>query len=211
MEFGYIREWKEEQGQSTARQRLLELLDNERFLFSDLRDKSFERYNYLFMRNMLRTGDVLFLYGLDSLGCNVEDMVAEWRYLTGQLQVEVVVMDETFQMDSRVYKSMGEYGAKFEEQLLEMLLYADVLQQRREMELQRTRTVIKPNNTGRPPLPLDWELFHETAQRWADGEIDIEEACKTVNTGRSSWYRYTRALGYVRNNRRTNRKKEETK
>lgn len=200
MNFGYIREWEEELVVSTAQQRLSEFLDDPRFLFSDIRGKNFERNNYLSMRSMLKAGDVLFLDGLDSLGSSAEDIVAEWRHLTREMQVDIVVVDETFQMDSRKYSSMGKNGVELEEQLLNMLLYATVVQQRYQMEYRRISTLVKPQKNGRPSLNIDPELFHQTAKRWVNGEITIEEGCELTGIGRSSWYNYTRGFGYVRNN-----------
>lgn len=209
MKFGYIREWEEEQGQSPIRQSMLEQVEDDRFLFGDIRTRSFDRRNYLFLRNMLRAGDVLFVDELDSLGYTLEDMAAEWQLLTKQLQVDVVVLQEAVQLDSRMYKAMGEAGVQMEQQMLNLLLYMSKLQQRREEEQQRISpgsAVQEGKKSGRPPLQMDWELFHATAQRWAAGEIDAQEACDITGSARSSWYKYTRELGYVRNNKRTKRK-----
>lgn len=209
MQFGYIREWAEEQGQSAARQQILEQIEDDRFLFSDVRTRNYERRNYQFMCNLLRAGDVLYLDELDSLGQTMEDMVAEWQMLTKQLQVDVVVLQAAVKLDSRYYKEQGESGMQMEQQMLNMLLYAEYLQQRREEEKQRTsgRAVVQDGRRhGRPPLQMDWALFHATAQRWAAGEIDAEQACQITGSARSSWYKYTKELGYVRNNKRTIRK-----
>ena len=206
MKFGYIREWAEEQGQSTARKRVMEQLGDDRFLFSDIRSRGCERSNYLFMRNMLRAGDVLFIDGLDSLGTTLETITAEWSFLTNRLQVDVVVLDEAVQLDSRIYRELGETGIQMEQQMLNMLLYAGILQQRREEEQRTINHDSNRQKSGRPPLQMDWDLFHATARRWADGEIDVEEACELTGSARSSWYKYTRDMGYMRNNKRTIKK-----
>ena len=58
---------------------------------------------------------------------------------------------------------------------------------------------------GRPALNWDWDLFDATAQRWADGEISLEEACDIMNSARSSWYKYVKERGFVRTRKRKNK------
>ena len=94
MNLGYARVFEEEQGNGAMRQRMLEAVQDDRFLFEDIRNKDYERKNYVFMRNMLRPGDVLYVDGLDSLGRTFADMAQEWQHLTRELQVDVVVLEE---------------------------------------------------------------------------------------------------------------------
>ena len=38
----------------------------------------------------------------------------------------------------------------------------------------------------------------DTVQRWAAGEMNVEQDCALTGTARSSWYKYTKELGYTR-------------
>lgn len=205
MNFGYARVFEEERTDNPLRERMLGLVDSDRFLFQDIRNKEYDRSNYLFLRNMLRPDDVLYVDGLDSLGRTFEDMAAEWRYLTQKLQVDVVVLDNMVQLDSRKFKSMGAVGIQLEQQMLDLLVYTAEIQRRRIKESQREGidAAIKAGKKfGRPCLQWDWELFDATAQRWADGEISVEEACDIMNSARSSWYKYVKERGFVRTRKR---------
>ena len=186
MKFGYARVFAEEP--NAQWEKLLELVGDDRFVFADRRTKEYERKNYLFLRNMLRPSDTLYVDSLDSLGGNLEEIAEEWRSLTGELQVDVVVLDGAVQLDSRRFRELGDTG--------------------RLLEQQRAGSAAGQSGKkfGRPPLKMDWELFHQTAQRWADGEIDVEQACALTGTARSSWYKYAKEMGYARNGKRVVKK-----
>ena len=208
MNLGYARVFEEEQGSGAMRQRMLEAVQDDRFLFEDIRNKDYERKNYLFMRNMLRPGDVLYVDGLDSLGRTFADMAQEWQHLTRELQVDVVVLEDAMDLDSRRFKAMGATGEQLEQQLLHLLTYMADIQQRRSKENQREGIDAAKKagkKHGRPALNWDWDLFDATAQRWADGEISLEEACDIMNSARSSWYKYVKERGFVRTRKRKNK------
>ena len=67
MNFGYMRISTGEDGEDALRQQLLTLVDDERFLFSDEEGREQQRKNYVFLCNMLRSGDVLYVDDLSSL------------------------------------------------------------------------------------------------------------------------------------------------
>ena len=90
MKFGYARVFAEKPNPQW--EKLVEVVGDDRFVFADRRTKEYERKNYLFLRNMLRSGDTLYVDGLDSLGSTLEEIAEEWRSLTKDLQVDVVVL-----------------------------------------------------------------------------------------------------------------------
>ncbi len=198
MQFGYARRTEEEEQNNTMRQRLLELVGDDRFVFMDVRSKEFGRSNYLFMRNLFRTGDVLYIDGLDSLGQDFADIAQEWRELTQTLGVDVVVLESGGELDSRKFRNMGVVGQQLEEQMLYLLHYMGTLQERL-CAYDEQKPVLR---VGRPIIDWDWKLFDATAQRWADGEIELEEACAIMDSARSSWYKYAKARGFKRKTKR---------
>ena len=207
MRFGYARVLAEEP--DAQWEKLLELVGDDRFVFADRPTREYERKNYLFLRKMLRSGDTLYVDGLDSLGGTLEEMAEEWRSLTQEMQVDVVVLDAALQLDSRRFRALGDTGQLLEQQMLDLLCYVAQLQRRKQLEQQRISSSAAGQSGkrfGRPPLKMDWELFHQTAQRWADGEIDVEQACALTGTARSSWYKYAKEMGYARNGKRVVKK-----
>ncbi len=201
MEFGYARVLEEQQQDSPMMQQLLKLVPDDRFVFSDIRNKDNDRKNYNFMCNMLRAGDVLYIDGLDSLGHTFEEIADEWQVLTKERNVDVVVLESAGALDSRKFHSMGELGRQLEAQMLYLLGYVGELQQR-----ENGTTAADGKKVGRPTLDWDWDKFDATAQRWADGEISLEEACDIMNSARSSWYKYAKERGFNRSVNRRGKK-----
>ena len=68
---------------------------NDREIITDKESgKNLDRPGYQALKSaMLRSGDTLYVDGLDSLGSTLEEIAEEWRSLTKDLQVDVVVLD----------------------------------------------------------------------------------------------------------------------
>lgn len=197
MNFGYYRAYADEPQNNPVQAKLLGLVEDDRFLFHDMRGATYEHSQYDFLCNMLRPGDVLYVDELDSLANTFDAMAAEWRRLTDTLQVDVVVLSASLTLDSRNYKATGAQGAQLEQQLLALLHYASALMER-QAEERRHDLQHDGKKVGRPTLQWDWDLFDATAQRWADGEISVDEACDIMDSARSSWYKYVKERGFVR-------------
>ena len=55
--------------------------------------KSLRREGYLRLKARLRSGDTLVLPSLDRLGRNYDEVIEEWRELTKDIGVQIVVLD----------------------------------------------------------------------------------------------------------------------
>ena len=204
MKFGYLRVSDHLEEYQAVRSQMLELIEEDRFLFEDIRSKEYDRKNYGFLCGMLRAGDVLYVDSLDSLGRTPEQMALEWVHLREEICVDVVTLSKELTLDSRHFKELGPVGKEMEDLMLRILMYVSGVQRRKQQEGKlKQETGADTKHFGRPPLQLDWELFHKTAQRWADGEIGVQEACDITGSARSSWYKYAKEAGYVRGNKRT--------
>ncbi len=55
--------------------------------------KDFCRTEYLKLTNVLEKSDLLVIHSLDRLGRNYDQIIAEWRRLTKEIDADVVVLD----------------------------------------------------------------------------------------------------------------------
>lgn len=85
--------------------------------------------------------------------------------------MDVVVLKGALPLNSLHFKELGAVGEEMEQLVLESLRYGAQFSRRKARS---SDAVPAENNFGRPPLQLDWELFHRTAKRWADGEISVQ-------------------------------------
>lgn len=55
--------------------------------------KDFERSGYQRILRKLKTGDSIVIKSIDRLGCNYDEILEQWRLLTKQKQVDIIVLD----------------------------------------------------------------------------------------------------------------------
>lgn len=174
----------------------------ERFLFTDkATGANFDRPGYEAMKKILRKGDCLYIDSLDRLGRDYDGIIKEWKAITRELGADIVALDNEQLIDSRKFRDMGPLGALMEDQFLSMLAYVASIE--REKNKQRQKEGIEAarragKQLGRPPSVSDWELFDRVAKRWVDGEITAAEACRLTGCKKTSWYKYTRNRGFVK-------------
>ncbi|RXZ80526.1 hypothetical protein EBB07_18425 [Paenibacillaceae bacterium] len=113
-----------------------ELGVEERFIFVDKPSgKDFKRARYLVMRDMIREGDLIYLDALDRLGRDYDGIIPEWKYITRELNADIVCLDNEALFDFRKFESMGDFGKVMEDQFLSLLAY--VAEQERKKNRQR--------------------------------------------------------------------------
>lgn len=90
--YGYLRVSTREQNE--ARQRIaLEAFGVDRLFVDKQSGKDFNRPAYQRLIGRLKPGDVLVIKSIDRLGRNYEDILEQWRVITKEKQVAIVVLD----------------------------------------------------------------------------------------------------------------------
>lgn len=202
MEIGYVRISARTQNLARQLETMKKLGIEERFIFQDVASgKDFERPGFLAMKNILRAGDCLYIDALDRLGRDYDAIINEWKHITRDLKCDIVALDNASLFDSRKFREMGDLGRLMEDQFLSLLAYvADV---ERKKTLRRQREGIESAKKagvrfGRPNSIQDWALFDRTAERWTRGEITAAEACRITESRKTSWYKYTKLRGFIK-------------
>lgn len=96
--------------------------------------KDFEREQYQLLKNILREDDLLVIQSIDRLGKNYEMMVNEWKDITKNIEVDIVVLDMSL-LDTRQKKYL--LGTFINDLILGLLSY--VAQTEREKIKTRQR------------------------------------------------------------------------
>ena len=92
--YGYIRVSTREQNEDRQLLALKELAIPEKNLFVDKQSgKDFERPQYRKMVRKLKKDDLLYIKSIDRLGRNYSEILDQWRILTKDKGVDIVVMD----------------------------------------------------------------------------------------------------------------------
>ena len=92
--YGYIRVSTREQNEDRQILALKELAIPEKNLFMDKQSgKDFKRPQYRKMVRKLKKDDLLYIKSIDRLGRNYSEILEQWRILTKEKGVDIVVLD----------------------------------------------------------------------------------------------------------------------
>ena len=187
--YGYVRVSTSEQNED--RQRLAMQLAQvpEGNIYMDKQSgKDFERPMYRRLLRQLKKDDVLYIKSIDRLGRNYEEVLEQWRILTKEKKVDIVVLDMPL-LDTRRGKDL--IGTFLSDIVLQVLSFVaenerkNIRERQREgIEAARLRGV----RFGRPRTPVP-ENFEQACGKWISGEISGREAAKQCNMPSSSFYR----------------------
>ena len=132
--------------------------------------KDFERPQYQKMLRKLKKDDVLYIKSIDRLGRNYMEILEQWRILTKEKEVDIVVLDMPL-LDTRQGKDL--IGTFLSDIVLQILSFvaenerANIRQRQAEgIAVAKARGV----KYGRPPGALA-ENFTDIYQQWKNGEI----------------------------------------
>ncbi len=64
----------------------------------------------------MSTGDIVYIDALDRMGRNYDEVISEWKYITRELQADIVVLENETLFDSRKFREMGDMGRLMEDQ-----------------------------------------------------------------------------------------------
>ena len=132
--------------------------------------KDFDRPNYKVLMKKLRPGDQLCITSIDRLGRNYEEIQEQWRILTREKGVDILVFDMPL-LDTRRDKDL--IGTLIADIVLQVLSF--VAQKKRENIRQRQAEGIavakmKGTRFGREPRPLP-EDFQKIYESWKEGKL----------------------------------------
>ena len=139
--------------------------------------KDFNRPQYKKLLRKLKKDDLLYIKSIDRLGRNYEEILEQWRVLTKEKGIDIVVLDMPL-LDTRRGKDL--MGTFLSDIVLQVLSF--VAENERTNIKQRQAEGIaaakaKGVRFGRPPRPLP-DNFHSCYKRWKQGEITGTEAAK---------------------------------
>ena len=155
--------------------------------------KDFNRPSYQSLLKKLKPGDLIYVKSIDRLGRNYDEIQSQWRVITKERGVDIVVLDMPL-LDTRQGKDlMGTYIA---DTVLALLSF--VAQKEREDIRNRQREGIaaakaKGVHLGRP-IKRSPENFVEVVKLWEHGKITFEEALARTGLKQATFYNRLREL-----------------
>ncbi len=194
--YGYIRVSTKEQNEARQKIALQNFPVREENIFMDRQSgKDFNRTSYRKLLKKMRKKDILVIQSIDRLGRNYEEILEQWRILTRERQIDIVVLDMPL-LDTRD-KNRDLTGTFMADLILQVLSY--VAQNERENIRKRQAEGIaaakeKGVHFGNPgkPVPV---AFEDVAGKWRRKEISLSEALRELEIGRTYFYKNVKLLG----------------
>ena len=176
--YGYIRVSTREQNEDRQILALKELAIPEKNLFMDKQSgKDFERPQYRKMVRKLKKDDLLYIKSIDRLGRNYSEILEQWRILTKEKGVDIVVLDMPL-LDTRRGKDlMGTFLSDIVLQVLSFVAENERTNIRQRQAEGIAAAKARGVRFGRPPKSLP-ENFHHLYQQWKNGKITGSAAAK---------------------------------
>ncbi len=192
--YGYARVSTKEQKEDRQLLALSEMRLPERNIYVDKQSgKDFERPMYKRLLKRLKEDDVLYIKSIDRLGRNYEEILEQWRVLTREKKVDIVVLDMPL-LDTRRGKDL--MGTFLSDIVLQVLSFVaenerkNIRERQKEgIEAARLRGV----KFGRPSKPLP-ENFGQMSRKWMVGEISGRMAADLCGMPLTSFRRRSRTF-----------------
>lgn len=186
--YGYIRVSTRDQNEDRQIFALKELSIPAKNLFIDKQSgKDFERPQYRKMVRKLKKDDLLYIKSIDRLGRNYSEILEQWRILTKEKGIDIVVLDMPL-LDTRRGKDL--MGTFLSDIVLQVLSF--VAENERTNIKQRQAEGIAAAKAqgikfGRPPLPLP-DNFYEVHKAWRSKKITLKQAAEACNMPIGTFY-----------------------
>ena len=190
MEYGYVRVSTKEQNEQRQMIALREFGIEERRIYMDKQSgKDFERAKYKKLLRKIKSGDTLVVKSIDRLGRNYDEILEQWRIITKEKQVAIVVLDMPL-LDTRKNRDLT--GTLIADIVLQLLSY--VAQTEREFIRQRQAEGIAAAKAqgvqfGRKPMDRP-ALFTLLKDQWKQDQISARSAAKKLGITHSTFLRW---------------------
>ena len=186
--YGYIRVSSKDQKEDRQQIALKEVGVELQNIYVDKQSgKDFNRPQYKKMLRKLKKDDLLYIKSIDRLGRDYEEILQQWRILTKEKGVDIVVLDMPL-LDTRRGKDL--MGTFLSDIVLQVLSF--VAENERTNIKQRQAEGIAAAKAqgikfGRPPLPLP-DNFYEVHKAWRSKKITLKQAAEACNMPVGTFY-----------------------
>ncbi len=188
MMYGYVRVSTREQNEDRQMRALYKIdVPRENIYMDKQSGKDFERPMYNRMVKRLQADDVIFVKSIDRLGRNYEEILEQWRFLTKEKKVDIVVLDMEL-LDTRRGKDL--MGTFLSDVVLQILSFVAENERKNIRERQKEgieAAKMRGVQFGRPKRDLP-DNFEQICYQWRSGEILGKEAARLLSIPLSTFY-----------------------
>lgn len=192
--YGYARVSSKDQNLNRQLDALSAVGVSEESVFVDhLSGRNFDRPGYRSLVERLQPGDVLVVKSIDRLGRNYDEILGQWRLLTKQRSIDIVVLDMPL-LDTRSTSGRGVTEKLIADIVLELLSYVahverDNIRQRQAEGIAAARA--RGVKLGRPALAVP-EEFDAVHRKWEDGCLNSRQAAESLGVSHTTFLKWVK-------------------
>jgi len=186
--YGYVRVSSREQNENRQLIALKEVGLTGKVIFLDKQSgKDFNRPQYKKLLRKLKKDDLLYIKSIDRLGRNYEEILEQWRVLTKEKGVDIVVLDMPL-LDTRRGKDlMGTFLSDIVLQVLSFVAESESKNIRQRQAEGIAAAKAKGVKFGRPPRSVP-DNFDEVHREWRAKKMTLKEAAKACDMPVGTFY-----------------------
>ena len=190
--YGYIRVSSKEQNEDRQRIALLDFGVPQKNIYMDKQSgKDFERPQYRKLVKHLKQGDTLVVKSIDRLGRNYAEIIEQWRVITKDKKINIVVLDISLLDTRQCHDLLGTFIADLTLQILSYVAQAE-----REFNHQRQAEGIAAAKArgvkfGGTPKKRPLE-FNDVLKKWKDGKISARKAAKLLDVTHPTFLKWAK-------------------
>lgn len=190
--FGYIRVSSREQNEDRQLIALHEFGILDKNIYLDKQSgKDFERPRYRRLIKRLRPRDVLVVKSIDRLGRNYVEILEQWRYITKEKQVSIVVLDMPLLDTRQGHDLTGTFIADVVLQLLSYVAETERINIRQRQAEGIAAAKARGVRFGRPPL-IPPDGYIEIREKYLAKRISSRDAAKALEISPSTFLRWVK-------------------
>ena len=188
--YGYIRVSTKEQTEERQLIAMREFgIPEENIVIETHSGKDFERPGYKTLMKTLKASDTFVIKSIDRLGRNYEEILEQWRIITKEKQVAIVVLDMPL-LDTRQGRDLT--GVLIADIVLQLLSY--VAQTEREFNRQRQAEGIAAAKARGVHFGRSFkdrgENYGAIKEAWRQGELSGREAARQLGVSHGTFQRW---------------------
>ena len=191
--YGYVRVSSRDQNEDRQLIALKEAGVLDKNIYADKQSgKDFNRPQYKKLIRKMKKDDLLYIKSIDRLGRNYDEIMQQWRVLTKEKGIDIVILDMPL-LDTRRGKDL--IGTFLSDIVLQVLSFV-AENERTNIRQRQAEGIVaakaKGIRFGRPPQPLPTN-FYSVFQKWKHGQITGTAAAKECEMPLST-FRYRAKL-----------------
>ncbi len=149
--------------------------------------RDFKRPQYRKLLRKMKKDDLLFIKSIDRLGRNYAEILEQWRILTRDKGIDIVVLDMPL-LDTRRGKDlMGTFLSDIVLQVLSFVAENERTNIRQRQAEGIAAAKARGVKFGKPPLPLP-DNFHEVHKAWRAKKLTLKQAAQICNMPVGTFY-----------------------